>query len=73
MNKRPKFSIIIPVYNVEDYLSKCLDSAIGQTMLDIEIVCVNDGSKDGSFDILRQYAAQDGRIKIVDKANGGLS
>lgn len=73
MNKRPKFSIIIPVYNVEDYLSKCLDSAIGQTMLDIEIICVNDGSKDGSFDILRQYAQQDDRIKVVDKSNGGLS
>ncbi len=73
MNVIPKFSIIIPVYNVQDYLSKCLDSIIEQTLLDIEIICVNDGSKDRSLDILQQYSNKDARIKIVSKDNGGLS
>lgn len=73
MSKNPKFSIIIPVYNVQNYLSKCLDSVIGQTMLDIEIICVDDGSKDESAVILEKYAQIDDRIKIIKKENGGLS
>ena len=73
MNKNPRFSIIIPVYNVQDYLSKCLDSVLGQTMLDIEIVCVDDGSKDESSKILTQYSKVDERIKLIRKENGGLS
>lgn len=73
MIKNPKFSIIIPVYNVQNYLSKCLDSVIGQTMKDIEIVCVDDGSKDESYEILNQYSKTDDRIKIIRKTNGGLS
>ncbi len=73
MNGNPKFSIIIPVYNVENYLSRCLDSVVNQTLLDIEIICVNDGSKDNSDRILKQYANLDDRIKIIEKENGGLS
>ena len=55
MNGNPKFSVIIPVYNVENYLSRCLESVINQTLMDIEIICVNDGSKDGSDIIIKQY------------------
>lgn len=73
MNVSPKFSIIIPIYNVEDYLSKCLDSVIEQTLMDIEIICVNDGSKDKSLNILQQYSNNDNRIRIISKENGGLS
>lgn len=68
-----KVSIIVPVYNVERYLSSCLNSCINQTLYDIEIICVNDGSTDHSLDILREFAKQDYRVKIVDKPNGGLS
>lgn len=73
MGKYPKFSIIIPVYNVENYLSKCLDSIINQTLLDIEIICIDDGSMDNSFKILLEYAKIDSRISIIKKENGGLS
>lgn len=67
----PKVSIIVPVYNVEKYLPRCLDSLVNQTLKDIEIICVNDGSTDGSLAILQQYAAKDKRIKIIDKENEG--
>lgn len=73
IGRRSKVSIIVPVYNVEKYLSSCLLSCINQTLYDIEIVCVNDGSTDNSLKILRQFAAVDHRIVIVDKPNGGLS
>ena len=73
MTKTPKISIIIPVFNVENYLAKCLDSIINQTLVDIEIICANDGSKDNSIDILSSYAQRDERITIINKANGGLS
>ncbi len=62
----PKVSIIIPVYNVEKYLRECLDSALGQTLKDIEVICVNDCSTDGSLEILREYASKDDRLKIID-------
>lgn len=68
-----KVSVIIPVYNVEKYLKKCLDALLNQTMRDIEIICVNDGSADKSGEILEQYAKKDKRIKIITKENGGLS
>ena len=70
---KPRISIIIPVYNVEQYLAECLDSIINQTMQDIQIICVNDGSPDGSRAILQEYADRDSRIQIIDKPNGGLS
>jgi len=67
----PKISVIVPVYNVEKYLKKCLDSIIEQTLQDIEIICVNDGSTDGSSQILDNYAQQDIRIKVIHKKNTG--
>lgn len=70
---KPVLSVIIPVYNSEKYLSKCLDSVINQTLKDIEIICVNDGSTDSSRKILAEYQKNDKRIRIIDKKNGGLS
>ena len=67
----PKISIILPVYNVAPYLRQCLDSVVNQTMRDIQIICVNDGSTDGSHDILREYAAQDSRFEIITQENRG--
>lgn len=69
----PRISIIIPVYNVERYLRRCLNSVINQTFTDWEAICVNDGSPDRSALILEEYAKDDERIKIVTKENGGLS
>ena len=68
-----KISIIIPVYNAEKYLEKCLDSVINQTYKNIEIICVNDGSKDNSLKILEEYAKKDERIKIITQENKGVS
>ncbi len=68
-----KLTVIVPVYNVENYLRKCLDSLTGQTLKEIEILAVNDGSTDGSLAILEEYAARDERIKLLNKENGGLS
>ena len=65
-------SIIVPVYNVEKYLRQCLDSLINQTLKDIEIICVNDGSTDLSNMILEEYANKDKRILIINKKNNGL-
>lgn len=69
----PAISIIIPVYNVEKYLRRCLDSVLNQTFTDWQAICVNDGSPDGSAEILSEYAARDSRFVIVNKKNGGLS
>ena len=69
----PAISVIIPVYNVEKYLRRCLDSVLNQTFSDWEAICVNDGSPDGCAAILSEYAARDARFKIVNKPNGGLS
>ena len=73
MKDQPLVSVIIPVYNVERYLAQCLGSVINQTYPNLEIICVNDGSRDGSPDILRRYADEDARIQVIDKANGGVS
>lgn len=73
MINNPKVSVIVPVYNVEKYLERCLDSLINQTLKDIEIIVVNDGSTDNSLDILTKYVQNDCRIKIINKQNGGLS
>ncbi len=67
----PKVSVIIPVYNVERYLEECMESVIHQTLKDIEIICINDGSTDRSLSILRGYADQDPRIILIDKPNEG--
>ena len=68
----PKVSIIIPGYNVEPFLARCLDSVVGQTLRGIEIICVDDGSPDRSIDILNRYAAQDDRIRVISQENRGL-
>jgi glycosyltransferase involved in cell wall biosynthesis len=69
----PKVTFVIPVYNVEKYLRECLDSVVNQTLQEIQIICVNDGSTDGSLAILQEYAARDSRILIIDKPNGGVA
>lgn len=70
----PKVSIIIPIYNVEKYLRKCMNSVCGQTLSDIEIICVNDCSPDNSLEILKEYASKDNRIKIINfEKNKGVS
>lgn len=67
----PKLSVIIPVYNAEKFLSRCIESIINQTFLNMEIILVNDGSTDNSLTICREYAEKDGRIKVIDKKNEG--
>ena len=69
----PAISIIIPMYGVEKYLRRCLDSVQNQTFTDWQAICVNDGSPDKSGEIAREYAARDERFVVVDKENGGLS
>lgn len=69
----PAISVIIPVYNVENYLERCLNSIINQTYKDIEIICINDGSTDRSGDILEEFAKKDPRIKIINQSNKGVS
>ena len=64
----PKVSVIIPVYNVEKYLGECLDSVLGQTMKEIEVLCVDDGSTDDSAKVLADYAAKDARVKVISYA-----
>ena len=66
-----KVSIIVPIYNVERYLRQCLDSIANQTLKDIEVICVNDGSKDSSLDIIMEYVNKDSRFKVIDKENSG--
>ena len=70
----PKVSVIIPVFNTEKYLRKCLNSVCNQTLQDIEIICINDCSTDGSLEILREYAGKDNRIKLIELfENGGAA
>lgn len=64
-------SVIVPIYNVEKYLDQCLDSIEAQTHRNIEVLCINDGSTDGSPDIIRAHAEKDPRVRMVDKKNGG--
>lgn len=68
-----KVSVVVPVYNVEKYLRTCLDFIVAQTLREIEIICVNDGSTDGSLAILEEYAKEDARIKIISQENKGVS
>ena len=73
-NNSVKVSVIIPVYNVENYLKECIDSVINQTLTDIEIICIDDGSTDGSTEILNEYASKgDNRIKVFYQQNSGVS
>ncbi len=72
MTSQPLISIIIPAYNAERWLRQCLDSMLAQTYTKLEILCVNDGSTDGSLAILREYEAKDGRVRAIDIAHAGL-
>lgn len=72
MNNK-KVSVIVPVYNVEQYVAKCLESVINQTYTNLEIICVDDGSTDNSGNICDEYAQKDSRIKVFHKTNGGLA
>ena len=69
----PKVSVIVPVYNVGNVLSRCIDSIINQTLTDLEIILVDDGSTDSSGIICDEYAVKDPRIRVIHKSNGGLS
>jgi len=73
MNNTPKISIIVPVYNVEEYITECIDSILSQTYKDCELILVDDGSSDNSGKICDEYALKDNRIKVIHKENGGLS
>lgn len=73
MNNTPKISIIVPVYNVEKYVRQCIDSILSQSFTDFELLLINDGSKDKSGDICDEYAAEDSRIRVIHKENGGVS
>ncbi len=68
----PAISVIVPVYNVEKFLARCLDSIVGQSLRDIEIICVDDGSPDNSIDILNRYAQSDSRVRVIRQQNKGL-
>ena len=73
MSSIPLISVIIPVYNAEKYLSECLDSILGQSYKNLEIIAINDGSTDASLNILNEYAAKDDRITLISKKNEGVS
>ena len=68
-----KVSVVIPIYNVENYLRKCLDSLVNQTYKNLEFICVNDGSTDGSLEILKEYATKDSRFIIINQENQGVA
>lgn len=73
MREIPVISVIIPVYNAEKYVGKCLDSVLAQNYKNFEILCFNDGSPDSSLRILREYEKKDGRIKVIDQENMGVA
>lgn len=73
MKKQIKVSIIVPVFNTEKYLTRCLESLINQTLKDIEIICINDGSSDNSCNILEEYRKIDNRITVINQINSGQS
>lgn len=68
----PKVSILVPIYNVSRYIRECMDSLVSQTLEDIEIICINDGSTDDSLELLNEYAENDSRVIVITKPNGGL-
>ena len=69
----PLISVIIPVYNMELYLSRCLDSVLNNTYRNLEVICIDDGSNDNSLEVLREYEQRDNRIIVIAKENGGVS
>ena len=73
MKEQPQVSIIVPVYNVENYIERCLNSLVNQTFKDIEIITINDGSTDKSLELLNKYAKEDIRISVIDLGDEGVS
>lgn len=71
--ENPKISIIVPVYNAERYLHRCIESILAQTFKDFELLLIDDGSKDNSGYICNEYAGKDERVKVWHKENGGVS
>lgn len=71
MSKNPQISILVPIYNVQDYLQQCLESLTNQTLRDLEIICINDGSTDKSLSIIKHFQKSDSRIKLINKSNSG--
>ena len=71
--EKPLVSIILPVYNAQSHLARCLESVCGQTYKNLEIIVLNDGSKDQSLPVCEEFRARDSRILLVDKANSGVS
>lgn len=69
--RSPKVSVLVPIYNVEKFLQQCLESVVEQTLREIEIICINDGSTDSSAEIIREFAEKDDRIVVIDKPNSG--
>lgn len=70
---KPMVSVIVPVYNVEKFLPRCLESLLGQTLLEMEILCVDDASADGSAEVVRAYARKDGRVRLLQQEHQGVS
>ena len=73
VNRETMLSVIVPVYNVEAYLPRCVDSILAQSYSNLEVILVDDGAKDASGAICDAYAAKDPRVKVIHKENGGLS
>lgn len=73
MNSQPKISVIVPVYKVENFLDRCVESIVGQTYENLEIILVDDGSPDNCPAMCDKWAEKDGRIKVIHKENGGVS
>ena len=71
--ENPKISVIVPVYNAEKYLRRCVDSILAQTFNDFELLLIDDGSKDSSGEICDEYARMDERVRVWHKKNGGVS
>lgn len=72
MSCSKKISVCIPFYNIESYVSRCLDSVLGNTYQNLEVICVNDGSSDGTSALLHTYEEKDPRVIVIDKKNGGI-
>lgn len=70
-SKNPKVTVLVPCYNVEKFLPQCLESLIGQSLRELQIICINDGSTDSTLAVLQSYAARDERIQVIDKPNSG--
>ena len=71
MENSPKVSVVIPIYNAAEFLEECLDSVLQQSLTDIEVICVDDGSPDNSLEILKKYEKQDARLRIISQPNQG--